>query len=93
MRLQFTFSIVGFHGTGLISYREALAAVFMEGRVLAFPLHVVEALANVGGVDGFSSSSLSSVFVNGWLGLCPNRLSWRSVPGSGCTLRKHHRAQ
>ncbi|KAI0357089.1 hypothetical protein OH77DRAFT_127555 [Trametes cingulata] len=27
----FTFSVVGFHGSGIISYREALAAVFMEG--------------------------------------------------------------
>lgn len=29
---QFAYSIVGFHGTGgIISYREALAATFMEG--------------------------------------------------------------
>lgn len=31
LNAYFTYSIVGFHGTGLISYREALAAVFMEG--------------------------------------------------------------
>jgi adenine/guanine/hypoxanthine permease len=31
---QFTYSIVGFHGTGPVSYREALAAVFMEGYVI-----------------------------------------------------------
>lgn len=30
---KFTYSIVGFHGTGSITYREALAAVFMEGYV------------------------------------------------------------
>ena len=30
---KFTYSIVGFHGTGGITYREALAAVFMEGYV------------------------------------------------------------
>ena len=28
---QFTYSVVGFHGSGIISYREALAAVFLEG--------------------------------------------------------------
>ncbi|ETW76609.1 hypothetical protein HETIRDRAFT_442068 [Heterobasidion irregulare TC 32-1] len=31
LNAYFTYSIVGFHGTGLISYREALVAVFMEG--------------------------------------------------------------
>lgn len=31
LNAYFTYSIVGFHGTGLITYREALAAVFMEG--------------------------------------------------------------
>jgi len=31
LNAYFTYSIVGFHGTGLVSYREALAAVFMEG--------------------------------------------------------------
>jgi xanthine/uracil/vitamin C permease (AzgA family) len=30
---KFTYSVVGFHGTGIVTYREALAAVFMEGRV------------------------------------------------------------
>jgi AGZA family xanthine/uracil permease-like MFS transporter len=30
---KFTYSIVGFHGTGIVPYREALAAVFMEGYV------------------------------------------------------------
>ena len=30
---QFAYSVVGFHGTGFITYREALAAVFMEGYV------------------------------------------------------------
>jgi len=30
---KFTYSIVGFHGTGTVTYREALAAVFMEGYV------------------------------------------------------------
>lgn len=29
----FTYSVVGFHGSGIISYREALAAVFLEGWV------------------------------------------------------------
>ena len=28
---QFTFAVVGFHGSGIITYREALAAVFLEG--------------------------------------------------------------
>ncbi|KAI0667399.1 permease family-domain-containing protein [Trametes maxima] len=32
----FAFSVVGFHGTGMISYREALAAVFMEGWIFFF---------------------------------------------------------
>ncbi|TFY51628.1 hypothetical protein EVG20_g10914, partial [Dentipellis fragilis] len=31
LNAYFTYSIVGFHGTGTITYREALAAVFMEG--------------------------------------------------------------
>jgi xanthine/uracil/vitamin C permease (AzgA family) len=31
---QFTYSIVGFHGSGRITYQEALAAVFLEGYVL-----------------------------------------------------------
>ncbi|KAI0288758.1 permease family-domain-containing protein [Russula brevipes] len=31
LNAYFTYSIVGFHGTGLVTYREALAAVFMEG--------------------------------------------------------------
>ena len=30
---KFTYSIVGFHGTGIVTYREALAAVYMEGYV------------------------------------------------------------
>lgn len=32
----FAYSIVGHHGTGMISYREALAAVFMEGWIFLF---------------------------------------------------------
>ncbi|KAM6499733.1 purine transporter [Amanita muscaria] len=32
----FTYSVVGFHGTGMISYRQALAAVFMEGWFFLF---------------------------------------------------------
>jgi len=31
LNAYFTYSIVGFHGTGMITYQEALAAVFMEG--------------------------------------------------------------
>jgi AGZA family xanthine/uracil permease-like MFS transporter len=31
LNAYFTYSIVGFHGTGIVPYREALAAVFMEG--------------------------------------------------------------
>ncbi|KAH8979490.1 permease family-domain-containing protein [Lactarius hatsudake] len=31
LNAYFTYSIVGFHGTGGITYREALSAVFMEG--------------------------------------------------------------
>jgi hypothetical protein len=30
---KFTYSIVGFHGTGMVTYSEALAAVYMEGYV------------------------------------------------------------
>ena len=30
---QFAYSVVGFHGSGMITYGEALAAVFMEGYV------------------------------------------------------------
>ncbi|KAK0205332.1 permease family-domain-containing protein [Desarmillaria ectypa] len=31
LNAYFTYSIVGFHGSGVITYREALAAVFLEG--------------------------------------------------------------
>ncbi|KAI0681968.1 permease family-domain-containing protein [Cytidiella melzeri] len=31
LNAYFAYSVVGFHGTGIISYREALAAVFLEG--------------------------------------------------------------
>jgi AGZA family xanthine/uracil permease-like MFS transporter len=31
LNAYFTYSVVGFHGGGIISYREALAAVFLEG--------------------------------------------------------------
>ncbi|KAK7057407.1 purine transporter [Favolaschia claudopus] len=31
LNAYFSFSVVGFHGSGIISYREALSAVFLEG--------------------------------------------------------------
>ncbi|KAI0641787.1 permease family-domain-containing protein [Trametes meyenii] len=31
LNAYFTYSVVGFHGSGFITYREALAAIFMEG--------------------------------------------------------------
>ena len=34
---QFTYSVVGYHGSGFITYQEALSAVFLEGCVLNFP--------------------------------------------------------
>ncbi|KAF9064752.1 xanthine/uracil permease [Rhodocollybia butyracea] len=36
LNAYFTYSIVGFHGTGMITYQEALAAVFMEGWIFFF---------------------------------------------------------
>ncbi|KAG6329725.1 hypothetical protein ID866_9364 [Astraeus odoratus] len=33
LNAYFTYSVVGYHGSGMISYREALAAVFLEGWV------------------------------------------------------------
>ncbi|KIL58597.1 hypothetical protein M378DRAFT_170416 [Amanita muscaria Koide BX008] len=36
LNAYFTYSVVGFHGTGMISYRQALAAVFMEGWIFLF---------------------------------------------------------
>ncbi|KIK95712.1 hypothetical protein PAXRUDRAFT_140080 [Paxillus rubicundulus Ve08.2h10] len=33
LNAYFTYSVVGYHGSGFISYREALAAVFLEGWV------------------------------------------------------------
>ena len=33
LNAYFAFSVVGFNGTGVITYREALGAVFMEGFV------------------------------------------------------------
>ena len=35
--IQFTYSVVGYHGRGLITYQEALSAVFLEGCVPDFP--------------------------------------------------------
>jgi AGZA family xanthine/uracil permease-like MFS transporter len=34
LNAYFAFSVVGFHGTGAIPYRKALAAVFLEGYVI-----------------------------------------------------------
>ncbi|EJD38349.1 xanthine/uracil permease [Auricularia subglabra TFB-10046 SS5] len=31
LNAYFTYSVVGFHGSGMITYREALAAIFLEG--------------------------------------------------------------
>ncbi|KAF8896859.1 xanthine/uracil permease [Gymnopilus junonius] len=36
LNAYFAYSVVGFHGSGFITYREALAAVFMEGWVFLF---------------------------------------------------------
>ena len=36
MNAYFAFSVVGFNGTGSITYREALAAVFLEGWIFLF---------------------------------------------------------
>ncbi|KAJ3492690.1 hypothetical protein NLJ89_g11181 [Agrocybe chaxingu] len=36
LNAYFAYSVVGFHGSGLISYREALAAVFLEGWIFLF---------------------------------------------------------
>ncbi|KIK69176.1 hypothetical protein GYMLUDRAFT_35245 [Collybiopsis luxurians FD-317 M1] len=36
LNAYFAYSIVGFHGTGLITYQEALAAVFLEGWIFLF---------------------------------------------------------
>ncbi|EMD35912.1 hypothetical protein CERSUDRAFT_124492 [Gelatoporia subvermispora B] len=36
LNAYFTYSVVGFHGSGTITYREALAAVFMEGWIFFF---------------------------------------------------------
>ena len=35
--IQFTYSVVGYHGRGFITYQEALSAVFLEGCVPNFP--------------------------------------------------------
>jgi hypothetical protein len=32
----FTYSVVGFYGTGMITYQQALAAVFIEGWIFIF---------------------------------------------------------
>jgi len=36
LNAYFAYSVVGFHGSGMISYREALAAVFLEGWIFLF---------------------------------------------------------
>ncbi|KAF8197060.1 purine transporter [Pholiota molesta] len=36
LNAYFSYSVVGFHGSGMIKYREALAAVFLEGWIFLF---------------------------------------------------------
>ncbi|KII84775.1 hypothetical protein PLICRDRAFT_179116 [Plicaturopsis crispa FD-325 SS-3] len=36
LNAYFTYSVVGFHGSGMITYQEALAAVFLEGWIFFF---------------------------------------------------------
>lgn len=36
LNAYFTYSVVGYHGSGFISYREALSAVFLEGWIFFF---------------------------------------------------------
>jgi AGZA family xanthine/uracil permease-like MFS transporter len=36
LNAYFAYSVVGFHGSGIISYREALSAVFLEGWIFLF---------------------------------------------------------
>jgi adenine/guanine/hypoxanthine permease len=36
LNAYFAYQVVGFHGTGSLSYRMALAAVFIEGFVFLF---------------------------------------------------------
>ena len=61
---KFTFSIVGFHGTGIVPYREALAAVFMEGYVGSFPKPMITCL-NV--LDRWIFLILSLLGLRQWL--------------------------
>ncbi|KAJ7280247.1 purine transporter [Mycena rebaudengoi] len=36
LNAYFAYSVVGFHGTGILTYREALSAVFLEGWIFLF---------------------------------------------------------
>lgn len=38
---QFAYSVVGFHGSGIVTYGEALSAVFLEGYVVILTQNVV----------------------------------------------------
>jgi AGZA family xanthine/uracil permease-like MFS transporter len=36
LNVYFTYNVVGYHGTGQVSYRLALTAVFVEGFIFVF---------------------------------------------------------
>ncbi|KZV59487.1 hypothetical protein PENSPDRAFT_760424 [Peniophora sp. CONT] len=80
LNAYFTYSIVGFNGSGMITYREALAAVFMEGWIFfilsilglrqwlarAMPQSLVMAVgAGIGMFIAFIGLSSSGLFVIG----------------------------
>lgn len=68
---QFAYSVVGFHGSGIITYGEALSAVFLEGYVYFYKHHPVS-LTIFPDQDGCFWFYPCLASVNGWRGLCPN---------------------
>lgn len=40
LNAYFAFSVVGFNGSGTVTYRQALAAVFLEGSVMLASLRI-----------------------------------------------------
>jgi hypothetical protein len=75
---------VGFHGSGQVTFGQALAAVFLEGYM--FSLECGSVLINR--ADGFSSSSHFWASVNGSLASCPNLSFLPLGLASVCSLRE-----
>ena len=81
---------MGFHGSGMVTYREAMGAVFLEGYARSPVLDWNRiGLANhvLSIVELFFSSCPCVDLDNGWHELCLSRLSWPWELGLVCLSR------